>query len=235
MYDRSTNIFQVQMTLVRQGKRQVWEDIESHKDFFDWLAKELGISNKEDWEKISKSAVEERGGSALLDRYYGGSVKRALATVYEDPTFLQQRLLKPLSDQREYLDWLGAQLNIGKKQEWYRITKSQLIEKGGGALLTLYGNCVSKVLQHVYPELGLLPWKFETVAAGFWNNLKNHRDYFEWLRKELAIQRPQDWYHFKISDLNDTGGRALITRYYANSLAKAVTSVFPEFSWQMWR
>jgi hypothetical protein len=45
-----------------------------------------------------------------------------------------------LENQRTYLDWLGTQLNVSHWEDWYDITREQVIERGGSTLLKKYGD-----------------------------------------------------------------------------------------------
>ena len=39
-----------------------------------------------------------------------------------------------------------------------------------------------------------MPWKFNVVPDGFWNDIKNVRNYFDWLGNELKIENMDGWY-----------------------------------------
>src|SRR5690242_7978426 len=61
-----------------------WQNIESHKEFFERLSKKLGHKSKDDWYTTSLSDVQESGGSGLLEYYYGQSIPKALKTLFPE-------------------------------------------------------------------------------------------------------------------------------------------------------
>lgn len=54
-----------------------------HKKYFDWLAGELGIKQKEDWFEVTSEQIRQHKGEGLLV-YYGNSVAKALKTIYPE-------------------------------------------------------------------------------------------------------------------------------------------------------
>ena len=46
-----------------------------------------------------------------------------------------------------------------------------------------------------FPEYEWLPWKFNTVPKGFWDDRANIDKYMSWLSKELNIKTIEDWYN----------------------------------------
>ena len=45
-----------------------------------------------------------------------------------------------------------------------------------------------------FPEYQWLPWKFNTVPVGFWEDLGNINNYMTWLSRQLNITKMEDWY-----------------------------------------
>jgi hypothetical protein len=102
-------------------------------------------------------------------------------------------------------------------------------------LLQNHDDSFAKALQSVYPEFDWVIWKFKHVPPSFWNDTKNHRQYFEWLSKELSLHKPEDWYGVKLKDICDKEGAGIMPQYYKNSISTALVAVFPEYNWQTWR
>jgi hypothetical protein len=46
----------------------------------------------------------------------------------------------------------------------------------------------------VYPEHEWLPWRFSKVPNGFWDDIKNQRDFLDWAGKQLNYKNKEDWY-----------------------------------------
>lgn len=43
---------------------------------------------------------------------------------------------------------------------------------------------------------------------GYWNSLKNQRDFLEKVGKELNIKTLDDWYEKNVSDVTEKGGKS---------------------------
>jgi hypothetical protein len=56
-----------------------WKSVDRQRELFDWMEKQLNIVSKEDWYKVSSEDVEQKGGSAVLNRY--SSLQKALSSV----------------------------------------------------------------------------------------------------------------------------------------------------------
>ncbi len=65
--------------------RGYWKDKNNHKQFFDQLAKDWNFQSMDDWYKVTVHDVYDHGGSTLLNKYYNGSLVKALTSVsYSD-------------------------------------------------------------------------------------------------------------------------------------------------------
>lgn len=56
----------------------------------------------------------------------------------------------------------------------------------------------------------------------FWANKTTHRPFFDWAMRRLGLQKMEDWYKIKQSDLNAIGGVGLVRHYYKQSLTLAL-------------
>ncbi len=62
-----------------------WKDNPTtHKKYFDWISNQLNISHLDDWYAVKLEQVYKRGGYKLLEECYGGSLMRALRSLYPD-------------------------------------------------------------------------------------------------------------------------------------------------------
>lgn len=64
-----------------------------------------------------------------------------------------------------------------------------------------------------------------------------HRQLFDHLAKSLQIYRFEDWYNIKHIDIKNAERKAwdIINFYYNGSKLKALSTVYPEYSWKVWR
>ena len=50
------------------------------------------------------------------------------------------------------------------------------------------------MLTTLFPNYQWLPWKFHNIPHGFWKDLKNQRNFMEYLSQQLNIKNNEDWY-----------------------------------------
>ena len=102
---------------------------------------------------------------------------------------------------------------------------------GGSTLLNHYNGSLMKCLMKVYPEYDWKIWKFEKVPQKFWSEIKNQREFFDYLGKKLNIMNWEDWYKVSAHLIRENGGSGLIDLYGMHS----VTRAYPEHKWKYWK
>jgi len=55
-------------------------------------------------------------------------------------------------NQKQFMDWLGKELEFNQMDDWYKVTVKNIEEKGGTGLLIRYGNSIFKLISCTYPE-----------------------------------------------------------------------------------
>jgi hypothetical protein len=65
---------------------------------------------------------------------------------------------------------------------------------GGTLLSTKYNDSPATLLATVYPENEWLPWRFVFCPSSFWSEVKNQRNFMDWVGKQLGINDMSDWY-----------------------------------------
>lgn len=61
-----------------------WNDQENRKRFFEDLEQQWGMKDKGDWYEVSVRSVRDARGSGILDRYYEGSLMKALGDLFPE-------------------------------------------------------------------------------------------------------------------------------------------------------
>eukprot|EP01114_Cavostelium_apophysatum_P008516 TRINITY_DN2104_c1_g2_i1.p1 TRINITY_DN2104_c1_g2~~TRINITY_DN2104_c1_g2_i1.p1 ORF type:complete len:464 (+),score=142.11 TRINITY_DN2104_c1_g2_i1:652-2043(+) len=64
--------------------RGFWAKKETQRAFFEALARQLDVKRPDDWYQVKLTDVYRYGGSTLLTHYYGGSLSKALSTIYPE-------------------------------------------------------------------------------------------------------------------------------------------------------
>eukprot|EP00026_Physarum_polycephalum_P003249 Phypoly_transcript_03259.p1 GENE.Phypoly_transcript_03259~~Phypoly_transcript_03259.p1 ORF type:complete len:823 (+),score=78.04 Phypoly_transcript_03259:267-2471(+) len=146
--------------------RGLWEDKTNHRKYFDWIAREYNVKSMDDWYNIRLGDMRKYGAK-LLEKYKDSLIV-ALQSVYPEHIFLPWRfnhtrkfIFEDKKYQREYLDWLGKELNITKPEDWYYVNPSDIVARYGTEFLDRYDSDLLKALQTVYPEH---TWRLPTYA-----------------------------------------------------------------------
>lgn len=141
-----------------------------------------------------------------------------------------------INNQRKYFDWLSKELNIQDHNDWYRYKVSDIIKKGGSGILNLYGKSLFNTLKTLYPEATFDSKKFRVpqFPKGFWVDTENQKRFLNGIAKELSIEKYEDWYRVKSSEISKRGGESLLTRY-GDSMIKLLQAVFPDHDWKIWK
>lgn len=96
----------------------------------------------------------------------------------------------------------------------YKVTKGDFRRIHGGAAL-LGRHPPSHVLAQAFPEHDFLPWLFNYVRPGYWDEPENRLKYLLWLKKKVALD--------SLSQLNSTHfiqnkGAGLLAAYGGSSM-----------------
>jgi AMMECR1 domain-containing protein len=50
------------------------------------------------------------------------------------------------------------------------------------------------------------------LPNGYWNDENNHIQYFEYLKKELKIEKEDDWYNLTQDDIKNNYGQTFLSQ-----------------------
>lgn len=64
--------------------KSLWSKENNRRQFFDWLGKQLGYKNMDDWYSINMNDIAKFGGDGLMSHYYNNSPSSALLSVYPE-------------------------------------------------------------------------------------------------------------------------------------------------------
>ena len=219
----------------------LWNDIENHKEFAEWLFKKLGYETMEDWYKITQEAIRNNHGCGLLHKY-NNSPQLFLEAVYPDyewipwkfETGVPRYYWDDIENHKKFAEWLFKELGYETMEDWYKITTSHIHNNGGqGLLLSKYKDSAQLFLEAVYPEYKWVPWKFETgVPRHLWDDIENHKEFAEWLFKELGYETMEDWYRISQKTIKQNYGSGLLHKYNS-SPQQFLKAVYPEYEWDM--
>jgi hypothetical protein len=123
-----------------------WGNIANQREYMNWLGQVLQIKKQEDWYLVTATDIQRYGGHHLF-QYYKESVYDILKSTFPEHEWIPWKFhmvskgfWKDNSNQRWFMDWLGKQIGIEHYEDWYRISKEDIIRHGGIGVLRQHGN-----------------------------------------------------------------------------------------------
>lgn len=179
------------------------------RKFLDELTTKLGYRKEEDFYKLTKAIVIKNGGKKYLAKY-DNSLTKTLQQVYPEHHWIPWKFDSPLpkgfwdnlSNQRYFFDWLGKYLGFKSKEDYYKLTRTDIEQNGGISLLGQYNNSIFNAISTAYPEYDWLPWKFGYIPKFYWDDIKNRRKFLDWLGNFLGYKTLEDWYNLNTKILH---------------------------------
>jgi hypothetical protein len=114
--------------------------------------------------------------------------------------------------------------DLAKLDDWYTITRNNIIAHGGGGLLDRFGS-VLKILKDVYPAHNWQEVTKPRLPNRYWNSISNRVAFVKQLEQKLSIQKVmkrilhkyditslEDWYTVPVRFVLDQGGRGWLDK-----------------------
>eukprot|EP01114_Cavostelium_apophysatum_P023792 TRINITY_DN9076_c0_g1_i1.p1 TRINITY_DN9076_c0_g1~~TRINITY_DN9076_c0_g1_i1.p1 ORF type:complete len:404 (-),score=59.76 TRINITY_DN9076_c0_g1_i1:239-1450(-) len=209
----------------------------NRREFVENFANHMGYSHWTDFYGIKSDDFVKLGGTALLHRYYNGSLRNAVMQILPEHDWDPSKFTelntswkdKTIADDRQFFDLIGSRLNIRRPEDWYKAKIEDVLEHGGSALMKAYGNSYSRAIMTVYPEYPWTLWRFRRAPRNFWQNHDNGRRFLDWAFEQLGLREMDDWYQITLKQLNEIGGESFTSRF--SSLAALLKTFYPEHQW----
>ena len=219
-----------------------WKILKHHRQFFDWLANEANIKTQEDWYHLNQEYLNKHKVSRALESH-NKSLITALSRIYPELQWKPWKFNKVpvgywnyMTSRRHFMDSLSQQLKLRNKNDWYKLTSSIIYKQGGKKILNhVFRGSLHEALREVYPECDWVPWQFSQVPKGYWNSVKNRTYFFDWVAHQLDIKTFKDWYRVSKLDILECGSGGLLHSHYGDSHVRALLSIYPKCSWEVWR
>jgi hypothetical protein len=187
----------------------------------------------------------------VLKKHFQGSLALALTQIYPDhrwklwkfkDTALPHQLVSEMEDFRTlryFFDTMGEELGVKElPTDWYKVKKSQVLNRKGRKILDKFNGSVIKTLLHVYPEYNWEVWRFEEKEEGMFSDFKQQRKYFDWIADALEMNSLEEWYSVIPSELakqHNMDLMSLLKQEYDGHFVKALSNVYPEVSWYSYK
>ncbi len=132
--------------------QRFWQEAKNQRRYLQWLGRQLGFREPEDWYALSTRQVSAHHGSGLL--VVLGNTRMAVLRAYLPDYEWQEWRLPNIppgfweepANRRRYLDWLGTQLGYQQVADWRRLRVTDLLQHHGERLLTLFQRQVTAIV-----------------------------------------------------------------------------------------
>jgi hypothetical protein len=134
-------------------------------------------------------------------------------------------------NQKAFFDSMAKELGVNPSvpDDWYRLKKRDIMERGGSGILNYYGGSYIKAIMTLYPNNDWKLWKFTKAPSHYWDDENNVLEYLQWLAVQLKIKNLDDWYEASYNTFKEYHGITVLTRY--GGFLKLLTKFFPNHSW----
>jgi hypothetical protein len=138
-----------------------WDERANRRRYMDWLGKQLGFKQINDWYSVTGEDFNANYGNQCL-KLYGGSPITALEDCFPRYTWNEWMFARvPVGfwrkrqNRKRYIRWLGKELKFRKPEDWYNVRRHHFLENYGGGLLARYRSHFD-LLKECVPEID---WK----------------------------------------------------------------------------
>lgn len=100
--------------------------------------------------------------------------------------------------------WLPPQKSKNKEVCGYQFWG---VKNVGGPLLQHFGNSLTAMLRHFYPDYPWIYWNFQRVSDGFWDDPQNMKDFILNVEKKLNITNLEEWYDITEQQVLNVGNK----------------------------
>jgi len=187
------------------------------------------------WYNLTSADLRNGGGATLLKKYKS-SLVAALRSNYPTHPWQVWRFKRvPLGywkshqSHAEYFSYLRDQLGYSLLEDWYKLTRAQVIAHGGGALLAnYYKDSPTLFVTTMLPDHKWLNWKFPNVPHSYWKEPEHRKAFIDWLTREIKQwNKLSQWYQLKGEDFHNNGGGGMLAIYYSDSVYRAYVHCIP--------
>lgn len=225
--------------MFKQVYQGYWRKKAHRLEYLDWFAAEVGFKTEEDWLELKRRHFVENFGSTLFDDYYKRDPLRVLKEIYPKTKHVPWEFHQvpvgfwdEVKNCRSYLTWLGKRLGFKSRTDWYEVRRSDFRENAGNGFIKRFKTPFFG-LKAAYPKYNWLPWMFENVPVGFWQDERNCCWYLNWLGKRLKFKSRDQWLKLTAVQLRENRGNGLIAKHSVKNIRELGASlVQPELQTQ---
>lgn len=208
--------------------------------YMSWLGNRIGVTELDEWYKVSKQVFNDNYGSGLISKF-NGSPLALLSYVYPEHKWDRWRFSRVpnntwnnLVHVKSFTEHLHIKLGFSSLDDWYNVTRNDFEINGGSNVLHYFDNSIVKLLQFVYAEKEWLEWLFNKSPQHFWTDDDSCRRYMQWLRGKMHYSTDEDWYQITADDFKMFNGGGIL-HAFKDSPILILKHVYPDNDWLEWK
>jgi hypothetical protein len=252
-----------------KAPQRYWKEPQHAREFLEWAAGEMKMHRLDDWYSVNFDQLKSicQGLGIFSKKRENNSLYHVLSTAFPEhewqwwkferapsvaasSTNLHVLFFSHLAKELQLQD-LSSLDALGEEAltPWHRLTLTDIANRGGTPILKKHRWSVALTLMTLFPRQKWLPWKFDRVPPGWWDNPSNHLIFFTWVAQELKLPlpplnsastdalpvAPDAWYSLDRTAVRKLGGSTMLARFYNDSLPMALISVFKQWNWTLWK
>lgn len=223
-----------------QRPRGYWGVEENRRAFLADVARACNVATAAQWKMhVTRKRISDMGGRALLDRY-----PSLFAMLQENLPELdwaavdwrtgdRRRTTAPrghwdcAKNRREFLTSFAAGRGIIRAADWKAVTLEDLVEAGGGGLLSRYPSilaALNDILGQDWQPAECRP----QAPKRYWDDAANVARFLRELKARFRVVTDEDWARLSREQVIEAGGRTLLERM---GLVQALAMAEPEARW----
>jgi len=180
-----------------------WKTKETQKSFFNFLLQELSIKHHQDWyHLLSNANIHKYGGGGMLQIFYRDSPIEFLQKMVPNHDWMLWKFKctprdfwNSIHSQVAYFSWLCGELLLTHPQSFYSLTLVDFKKNYGSRITRIYRDSTQAIVTELNPEMKWSRWLFRRNRK--WENMHNHKKYFDWVGEEMGFEKKEDWNKLK--------------------------------------
>eukprot|EP00011_Vannellida_sp_DIVA3-517-6-12_P009269 CAMPEP_0114607278 /NCGR_PEP_ID=MMETSP0168-20121206/1987_1 /TAXON_ID=95228 ORGANISM="Vannella sp., Strain DIVA3 517/6/12" /NCGR_SAMPLE_ID=MMETSP0168 /ASSEMBLY_ACC=CAM_ASM_000044 /LENGTH=390 /DNA_ID=CAMNT_0001818153 /DNA_START=1 /DNA_END=1171 /DNA_ORIENTATION=- len=204
-----------------------WAKKENQREFLEYVGRVLKIEDVQEW--TGEEEVLELGGAGLLSQFEW-SLAKALKHFYPElkvRTRKENGHWKNKAACRAFMEEVASEHGVKEARDWQKVTTADVVAMGGSSLLTEYGWSMATLLKEVVfggQVLDLSDVR-PVLPNGYWSSVENRKRFLERFAAERGLHSPADWQSISSADVEEEGGRGLLS---GRSLLSELRAAFGE-------
>ena len=134
-----------------------WKNHDNIQQFIHELALKYNLKSSNDWNELSSKQIKDFGGKSIFKHFSLFELKCLACPELDKFSHLPKNQPKPdgfwdkFDNIQGFLNSLRIRYKINSENDWYRISREQIIQSGGGSLLCKYS--LYELLSFVKPDI----------------------------------------------------------------------------------